>query len=627
VKGLNLSRFQKVASDEHSTTMRHPDGHEFRIAHKTLSPKMRKDLNALPMTEQKLEGGGEVYGKPLPKPASYVKDYPSPKTMDPQSSEAKQNLAAAESESANIDHTWKQGTSDRMKGNKYGGYASGGKVKYYKDGSTDAPVGEEPSQNPASSITADAGTPSPVVVNVNSAPPASPQGQNFFQQAGRALAYTPGGGPESEAMAEQPIGKDVAPLGTPPPATAPAQAADPAAAPAPQSGLFSPTMNAIPPFDPAGIYAEGQKAIGLQQQAEQTGARERLKADEDYARTIAERQFNYAQGLQEKQQEIDAAVKDYGDGHINPNHFVESKSTVGMVSTAIGLILGGIGAGMTHGENQALKFLNAQIDRDIESQKADLNKKQTMIGAYQKQYDNMATAEHMTRATELAIYSAHLDQAAAKAADPAAAARAAQASMALKSQIPTLLQQAQTVDMMRSIGRPGTKVDLMDLARVGIIPKEYHEQLAKETNSINRQQGAVEGIKDIYDQYRKEQTAGNLANPQSYKRVGALNGRLVNLIMEASPSKRLTEESVKQEIAPFMVKTSDTDATIDKKMGGVFDMVKRNSDPTPIAEKYGVFHPDSLYSTKKQPQQAPEGATGTYQGKPVIFRGGRWQPK
>jgi hypothetical protein len=44
---FDLSKFKKVASDENSTTLRNPDGHEFKIDHRKLNPKMRMALQAL----------------------------------------------------------------------------------------------------------------------------------------------------------------------------------------------------------------------------------------------------------------------------------------------------------------------------------------------------------------------------------------------------------------------------------------------------------------------------------------------------------------------------------------------------------------------------------------------------
>lgn len=54
---LDLKKFKKIASDKHTTTMRHENGHEIKIAHNSLSPKLRGQLASLPQAEPMAKGG------------------------------------------------------------------------------------------------------------------------------------------------------------------------------------------------------------------------------------------------------------------------------------------------------------------------------------------------------------------------------------------------------------------------------------------------------------------------------------------------------------------------------------------------------------------------------------------
>ena len=47
--GMDLSAFKKVKSDDKTTTLRHAKGHEIRIAHKSLTPKLKGMLDGLQM--------------------------------------------------------------------------------------------------------------------------------------------------------------------------------------------------------------------------------------------------------------------------------------------------------------------------------------------------------------------------------------------------------------------------------------------------------------------------------------------------------------------------------------------------------------------------------------------------
>lgn len=61
MKELNLKLFKKVASDKHSSTLKHKDGHVIKIAHKALSDKMRSELDKLPMHKpMMMKDGGDV---------------------------------------------------------------------------------------------------------------------------------------------------------------------------------------------------------------------------------------------------------------------------------------------------------------------------------------------------------------------------------------------------------------------------------------------------------------------------------------------------------------------------------------------------------------------------------------
>jgi hypothetical protein len=53
--------WKKVHADEHFTTLEDSRGHQMRVAHKALSKKMRKDLEALECPEPaKMADGGQV---------------------------------------------------------------------------------------------------------------------------------------------------------------------------------------------------------------------------------------------------------------------------------------------------------------------------------------------------------------------------------------------------------------------------------------------------------------------------------------------------------------------------------------------------------------------------------------
>ncbi len=51
-QGIDLSRFKKVSSDKKTTTLRHARGHEIKIAHSALTPKMKEQIESLDKHEE-----------------------------------------------------------------------------------------------------------------------------------------------------------------------------------------------------------------------------------------------------------------------------------------------------------------------------------------------------------------------------------------------------------------------------------------------------------------------------------------------------------------------------------------------------------------------------------------------
>lgn len=79
-QGLDLSRFKKVSSDKSTTTLRHSKGHEIRIAHSGLTPKMREQIAALETHDDVKRYAEGTPDKPVSKDDKKI-----PKPLDPAS--------------------------------------------------------------------------------------------------------------------------------------------------------------------------------------------------------------------------------------------------------------------------------------------------------------------------------------------------------------------------------------------------------------------------------------------------------------------------------------------------------------------------------------------------------------
>jgi hypothetical protein len=110
---------------------------------------------------------------------------------------------------------------------------------------------------------------------------------------------------------------------------------------------------------------------------------------------------------------------------IDPNHFWADKSTGSKIAAAIGIVLSGIGSGITRSPNAALQIINSGIDRDINAQLANLSNKQTLLSQNLARTRDLQQAKALTFAQLSTIAAAKANQASALAMAPEAQAKGA----------------------------------------------------------------------------------------------------------------------------------------------------------------------------------------------------------
>lgn len=195
------------------------------------------------------------------------------------------------------------------------------------------------------------------------------------------------------------------------------------------------------PEIPLQPYAQEQLgAVKKQQEAEQNLAKQQAALYQQHALQEQADFDNYQRQESKYLNQTDSLAADYKNGHIDPQHFVKNMSTSQKITTAIGLILGGFNPASN--QNQAVDFLNKQIDQDMESQKFEIGKSRSLMEFNRQQLGDLNAAFQMTKAQKLAILSDKLQQAAATANDPLAQARGMQSAALIKQQSYALTKQA-----------------------------------------------------------------------------------------------------------------------------------------------------------------------------------------
>lgn len=410
------------------------------------------------------------------------------------------------------------------------------------------------------------------------------------------------------------------------PLPAPTAPAIPQAAPQQSPTAMGPAgQSSAPgtPQDPYGTNTYQQaftKGIEEQKQGMAAEGQASAKMGEEQAATLQKAQEtqqnainNYQTHFNNLNQERDSFINDVKNQHIDPNHYLSSLDTAGRISTVIGLIAGGIGAGMTHSENGALRFLNDSIGRDIGAQKDELSKKENLLSANMRQFGNIRDAADMTRVMQTDIVSNQLKEAAAKAQGPLAKARLLQSAGALDQQTAPILSQI----AMRKTLIQGAQNGQIPPSRVidMIVPEHLKGEAQKELKSAQDAGALRANTLDAFDQLAKINTVMGTLNPQTRMKVAALRDVTLDKLTKDT-SGRVTPETVKLIGSIFDTKFAD-EKTINLEKQQLNNLLSQGMH-YPILKDYNI-------PTGIQQQAAPAPEVKTMNGVKYQNTPNGWQ--
>lgn len=550
--------FKKVSEDQHKVVMRHSDGHEVHVAKSALSPKMRGQLAEIPMHMEdtnpagsravkdnkgqvKMAGGGGVSmaqqrqslvdaangtkttkpGDSTPQPYADKPAKLSPTAMKGETAAPKQDpearRAKEDAESIPIDF---HKMADGGEVNIGAGGLSG-------DAPSEIPLGLQKPTNPAEqSLAAQQqafqsspdqalfGTNAPMVAEAVAPTPAN------------IAASTPGAQAQQAAMvtAQQKSVDGVPPSNM--------QGPNPSNDPYGLNTTYNATIQGINE-QKAGIGAEA-KALGAQ------GVRDAasLQEGQQKLQALGDQFQTYTTELAKHDQEL---LKTIQEGKIDPTRYLGSQSTVQRISTGIGLILGGMGAGLTGGPNLAAQMLQQNIDRDIDAQKTNLGKQVTLYSANLSRMQNAREALSATRAQMMDMASMKLKASAATAQDPLAKARALKAAGELDQQTAAMRgSQAMRMTMLSGVrsGQVGP-----DQAVQFLIPADQRPAATKELQEAQEAVKARSNALNAFDQVAKAATVGQgMMHPfDNPRQIAALTAPITAQLSKATAG-RFTEQ-------------------------------------------------------------------------------------
>lgn len=209
---------------------------------------------------------------------------------------------------------------------------------------------------------------------------------------------------------------------------------------------------------------EAEKGIKESAASREAAAQATTQALQDYQRNVAQENMRQNDNLADINAEQDQLKQNLMDGKIDPNRYYKNMSTGQRIGSAISLILGGIGSGLTHSPNLAFQMMQKAVDTDIEDQKNNLGKTHTLLGLNMQKYHNAQAAEAATRLQYNTIAQTQIQAAQAKATNGVAAA-------AMHMQMGNLQQQANQYKLMLSkMGAQAQSLGVADKSGEGGIP-------------------------------------------------------------------------------------------------------------------------------------------------------------
>ena len=353
------------------------------------------------------------------------------------------------------------------------------------------------------------------------------------------------------------------------------------------------------PINPQVSAQDFSQLPGYTQQTQALSDIANAKKQEAEAEAQAQANFTYQQtknlkryqdSANEIKNHIDGVTQDYMNGHIDPNDYWAHKGTGERIGTAIGLLLGGMGAGVLRQENPVLKQMNLEIERNLDAQRANLGKQHNVLSALTQQYGNQLTAEHVFRAANASVLAGQIAQAASKS-------NAAQALPAAQMAIGQLQQQympsynaavALHAAQNATQGMQGAQMDPASLVRY-LVPEGQQKDAFKE---IGDAQNASQNEKTIFEQFDQAAkdvrflTGGKplystFVTPPSIKALHTLGLPLLH-----DKEGRINEEAIKRfdQVLPQM---GDSDETVAIKRQTLNDFIQ-SKKAAPIAKGYGI---------------------------------------
>ncbi len=350
------------------------------------------------------------------------------------------------------------------------------------------------------------------------------------------------------------------------------------------------------PVASADTMAQFQGNQNLEQQGLKTKMGAEIAQGNEMAKTYQDAQSNLKDLLYKSQQDAwnqqvdnENLSQEVANAKVDPKRLFHNMSTGQKIFSMIGVVLGGIGAGMTHGPNLGLQVIQKAIDDDIDAQKADLGKKQSLLSNNLQKYRDMKTAE---QATALQMNSIVQGQIAATSAKYGGQSNAGATQMMLGQlgnknlQDSQVLKQTMFDQQLRQHLQQGdvSGQNPLDYVR-HVVPADKQKDVATELGKAMYTTDNKEKMLHLWDQAQKEQTAGRTVfgiwDAPATKALRAMGDPLIH------DQEGRVNEFEKKDFEGLLPGSGQVDSR-QKELRKSFEMFLDNKREAPLAKTQGI---------------------------------------
>lgn len=287
-------------------------------------------------------------------------------------------------------------------------------------------------------------------------------------------------------------------------------------------------------------------------------------------------------------------AKDYLNQHIDPNRVFSQMGTGSKVSTAIGLILSGIGSAASGQENMAMKLLQNHIERDMDAQKQELGKKENMLSYNMKKYGNLDVATRVTAMQYGELSKAMLAKSAATSNSAMAKSNQLKAQGDIEMKLAPLRLETAKFLAGQKLAAQSRGSGAMDnqAASQAIrlnVPEAQQKEYFNDLDSATKANSMKENLLDLFDKAADTNTSmktgfGYLRTPPE---AIAFDNNLAELLRDKDGK---VNEGVLKKAGMFKPLPGDLDSTIATKREAFKNWVEEKANPSSLTS-LGIMAP------------------------------------